>query len=287
MSLDVDRISRILRVHSPVNPPATGSSMQITINFKKGNSLNISEWQNTEPQSFTFTVVDPLSLGLSNFEDTTVEKFMDELILVCNLVFEKAAFSKNPADSSRIVVMRKKEKPAEAKVERKEGSIVITINETLTLHDSVHVTGMFSDNLDEKKVLEILSKIIQIKDESVVKTKLQTPDLLKALKEYSSAMSSHDRLTIFKHLFSSIELATNCDGQDRKNSKLDQEINRISGVDVAKIEGCRGFNNRAKHINILPSHKKEYEDGMHKLGENIIYLREASRKVILDRLYKM
>jgi hypothetical protein len=63
-------------------------------------------------------------------------------------------------------------------------------------------------------VLEVIKEIDSF--DNITKTpKFQVEDIRKSLSDYSSAMSSFAAIRIFKHLFSSLELATNCDGCDR------------------------------------------------------------------------
>lgn len=278
-----DKISRTLNVHSPVNPPAIGFGVDAKINLINQNFLAITNWVKSDHSSFTLEITDPVSLGLSDFQESNVEQFIQNVILACNLVLNKATFSKHSSDSSHTKIQRKKESPPPSKVEDTPTGKKITIQEVVRITESVHVSMGFEDELDEKKVLEVLSKIIKIEN-GKASSSLHIQDLQKALSEYYSGTTSFERLSIFKHLFSSVELATNCDGYDRKSSSLDREINRISSVELSKIEDFRKFNSRTKHIDRHLLHRSEHKEGMNKLGEKIIFVRESAQKIIVNRL---
>ena len=282
MSSGKDQISRKIYVHEVVNPPVTGLSIDVTINIINSKYLVIADWQNeTGQQSFNLKIIDPLSLGLQDFQDNNVEKFIDKLLLVCNLVLKSAAFSRHQSDSSRTKVERETPQASGSQVTETPNGIKIEIHETVRITDSVHISIGFQDELDEAKVVQIMKKLDQLEN---LKSNLQVGDLKKSLNEYSAAMSSFDRLGIFKHLYSSMELATNCDGYDRSGIELDAEVNRISGIPTTDVEEWRRFNGRAKHIDKTPLEEKLYQETLQKLGEKISPLRETCQKIILSRL---
>jgi hypothetical protein len=278
-----DNLSRKLNIHSPINPPAPGSSTDAKIILINQNHFTLTDWIKSNSTGVTLTISDPISLGLVDFQEYTVEKFIDNIILACNLILKHGAFSKHTSDSSHTIIQRKKTPSIPATVEDTPTGKKIVIQEVLTLTDSVHITMGFEDELDENEVVSILRKIINI-ETGTVTSNLNIQDLQKALREYYSGTTSFERLGIFKHLFSSIELSTNCDGNDRKNSTLDNEINKISNVELMKITDFRKFNARTKHIDKHLLHRSEYKEGMGKIGEKIIYAREAAQKIILNRL---
>ena len=81
-----------------------------------------------------------------------------------------------------------------------------------------------------------------------------------------------------------MELATNCDGSERKGKILVQESARISDFDESKINDCWGFYSRTKHLDRNPEDEKKYQKGFATMGEKIIYLRKATQKIITSRL---
>jgi len=148
--------------------------------------------------------------------------------------------------------------------------------------DSVHITAGFEENLNETQILDILKKLDRLNGTN--KTNLQARNIKKSLDEYSAGMSSFDRIGIFKHLYSSMELATNCDGNDRTGSRLDNEVNKIAGTPNSAIQNWREFNDRTKHINRNPQEEKWYLENLSILGEKLSPLRKTCQKIILNRL---
>ena len=283
MDTSQDIISRTVYVHNPVNPPSIGHGVDAKIKLVNPKHLSIENWQEGEQPTFTLKIADPKAMGLLNFQDNSVERFIDDLILSCNLVLKRAAFSKNNLDSTHSTVERKQEPKPKPKVENTPSGTEITVTEVVYGTDHFHFTIGFEDELDESKTLELLSKILSIKN-GMGQTTLKVNDLQKSLNEYQSAMFSFEGLGIFKHLFSSLGISTNCDGNDRIGQALVQESALISGIDLSKIDDCRSFNGRVKHIDRNPQEEKEYQEGLKKLEQKITCLREAIQKIITYRL---
>ena len=283
MSEDTDKISRRIYLHSPINPPSTGHGLNVNFNLKNSNYVTMNDWENSLQPSFTLTVKDPKSIGLIDFQGNNVEDFVNEMILSSNLIMTKAAFSRHNSDSTKTEISRKKPEAPKPTVEDTPTGKKISITEVVTITDSVHITVGFNEELNETELINLLSKIHHLKRDTI-QTNLKLNDLAKSLNEYAAAMSSFERLSIFKNLFSALELAINCDGIDRSSSDLDNEIHRITGVSLSRIEDCRRFNARTKHVDRSPQDEQEYKEGLNKLGEKIIYLREAAQKAIIFRL---
>ncbi|MEM3333106.1 MAG: hypothetical protein QW745_02720, partial [Thermoplasmata archaeon] len=71
---------------------------------------------------------------------------------------------------------------------------------------------------------------------------------MNALFEYEAAMSSLNRLIIFKHLYNSLEIITNIDGIDRKSEELDSQMSYITRANKDDCKRWRNIYNRMKHI---------------------------------------
>lgn len=286
MTGKIDKISRKVYVHSPINPPTVGQGLDAKITLLNSKLLKISDWEEGDHPSFTLTIKDPGKLGLKNSEDLTVEQFVDDVILLCNLVLKHAAFSRYQSNSTHSIVEKAKDDSSHITSEETPDGKRIIINEVMNLSTRIHITMGFEDELDENTIIQLLSKIQNLKSGNTI-TNLQTTDLKKSLEEFSAGMSSFKRLGIFKHLFSSLELSTNCDGTDRKSSDLDNEVVRITNIDYAKIEDYRQFNGRAKHIDRNSQEEQKYQEGLQKLGEKIEYLKEAAKTMIRTRLMSL
>ncbi len=214
MSENNDKISQSVNVHDPVNPPHAGFGINVKLKLLNQNCFSITNWKNGEQPSFTLEITDPISLGLENFQENNVDKFMDNVILACNLVLKRGAFSRHGSDSAHATIHRKKEPSIPSKVEDTPTGKKVTIQEVISITESIHIGIGFEDELDENQVIDVLKKIRKIND-GTANSNLKIQDLQKSLRDYYSGTTSFDRLSIFKHLFSSLELATNCDGQDR------------------------------------------------------------------------
>jgi hypothetical protein len=276
-------LSRKVFVHEVINPPYAGHSIDAKINILNSKHLEISDLKKDDgQQSFTLKIIDSTSLGLQNFQEYNVEIFFDRILLACNLVLKSAAFSRHKSDSSHTIIERESSQSSGTKITRTPEGIIIEVNETLGITVSTHITAGFEENLDENRVLDILKKFDRL--EGTNKTNLQVGDIKKSLDEYSAGMSSFDRIGIFKHLYSSMELATNCDGNDRTGSRLDNEVNKIVGTPSLTVQNWREFNDRSKHINRNSQEEKWYQENLSRLGEKLSPLRETCQKIILDRL---
>ncbi len=283
MSEDIDKITQSLNVHDPVNPPHAGFGINVKLTLVNKNCFSITDWKEGDQPSFTLEITDPISLGLKDFQESNVEKFMNDVILACNLVLKRGAFSRHGSNSAHVVIHRKKESCIPSKVEDTPSGKKVTFTEVVSITESIRIGVGFEDELDEQQVLDVLQKIRKIND-GTANSNLKIQDLQKSLRDYNSGTTSFDRLSIFKHLFSSLELATNCDGTDRSGQDLDDEISRISGTSSSDIEDFRNFYSRTKHIDQNSQHVTKYRDGMSQLGGKINPLWETAKNVIKDRL---
>jgi len=282
MSNDIEHISNKITIHSPENPPSTGHGINVDLTLTNQKYLEISNWQKDSQPSFTLIIHDPNSIGLEDSQEYHVEKFVEDVLLACNIVLKRAIFSKHNSGSTKSNITWKKQESTSEVKDTSTGKVVV-INETIGIHESVSISVGFKDELDENKVLEILSKIRKIND-GTAQSSLKLNDFQKSLNEYDAAMESIERLGVFKHLFSSLELSTNCDDHDDRNGQgLDIEINRITGIDQSKIEDWRNFNSRTKHKDRNPNDERLYQDGLQQLGGKIVKLHEASQKTIQYR----
>lgn len=249
--------------------------------------MEISDWRdNAGQQEFTLTLPDPKIMGLQCFEPSDTEKFIDKILLACNLCLIKAAFSRQIGDTSDTTLQFQDNSTLSSQTNVTETpgeGFRVEAGETIRIGDSRHVTVGFRDVLDEVRVLEILKKIDSL-DVLLGPTKFQILDIRKSLSSYSTAMSIFDLQGIFKNLFNSLELSTNCDGQDRKSNSLDKEAGKIAAISPSKVKDWRDFNNFSKHISRNQQEEKLYTNALLSLAEKLEPLRLACQKIILDRL---
>ena len=97
-------------------------------------------------------------------------------------------------------------------------------------------------------------------------------------------MSNFEQSSIFKELFTSLELATNCDGINRSNHELDSEIGSICETESDNICELRQYNNRLKHHDKNLQDLSTYQKGSKNLSRNLISLKKLTQTMILERL---
>lgn len=281
MNDNVDVITREIYVHSTTNPPLPDRSVDAEITVSNSKHMILTNWARTSQQTqYTLKILDPKIIGLVNFEQNNIEKFFDDLLLSCNLILKCGAFLIHRADMNPTKVERKKNEPEPPTIEQTENGTKLTFHETVLITDSYHLTMGFKEDIDENKILEILSHIMKL-DSLKSSQFLKIQDLKKALEEYKIAVSNFNRIGIFKHLFNSIELATNCDGKDRSGTALDSQVSSLSGISINTAKDWREFYSRTKHIDKDSSDEAKYIKGINDLPSQIRPLRETSQKTIL------
>lgn len=282
MSSDIENISNELSVHLPENPASTGHGASVEFTLKNEKHMEISKWQKGTQPTFTLTIHDPMSIGLEDSQENNVEQFMDDLILACNILLKRVVFSKHASNSNKSRLQFKEHESTSEVHDTPTGKAVV-ITEHVRIRDSVSVSIGTTDELDENEVLDILQKIIKIRKGTAQST-LNVNNFQKSLNEYDAAIEGIERLSVFKHLFSSLELATNCDNApDRTGPSLDNEVISITGVARSDIEDYRNFNSRSKHKDRTTDEENLYQDGLKQLGGKINTLRKVTQEIINTR----
>jgi hypothetical protein len=271
-------ISRTIYAHEIINPPYSGHSVELELNFTNAKIFEITNWNKSYQPSFTLTVINPKSIGLTDTENYSIEKFFDKVLLAFNLVLKHTSFSRNNADSSSTQL---KVESQPIVTEDKDGNKIINI--TNTLRTSVHITSGIKEDVDEQQVLLVLQKLVSLDILNHI-SGLKIQDLRKSIYEYSLAMSNFNRLDIFKNLYSSIEHSVNCDNRDRKGIDLDREVNQIASINLTTFKDWREFNARTKHIDKTPQDESKYQEGLNKVGEKLTDMRDTAKNVIIYRL---
>jgi len=285
----ISTIKRPIFAHDLINPPSEDRNCDVSLILinSKGRINLVKEGVGILQTRYMLSIADPLSLGLLNSEQNTIELFIKDLVLACNLVLRHAVLSKLEGDLTQSNIEFKQ---PEAKVieENTPQGKHITITEVLTLGESIHLTVGLNEEIDEGKMISNLALVNKVnRNKLSAHGKAQLVNLGKSLSEYESAMLSFDRLIIFKHLFNSLELATNWDGTDRKGSCLDTEVANVTGIQMSEVCDWREFYNRTKHIDRTPKDITAFVKGTENLPQKLMTLRFASEIAIIDRLKKL
>lgn len=275
-------ISKTIYVYDTSNPPLPDRTTEAEIIIKNEKNLSLINWARVNPISqYTLKINDPKSFGLINTSQNNIECFFDDIILSCNLLMRYGAIIIYGANMSKFQTKVVKEKPELPKIEKTGSHTKISFNETIVITDSYMLGCSFKEEIDENEIKKILNIIQNI---DLVKSNLKLNDLKKSLSVYRTAVSSFDRLTIFRNFFNTMELACNCDGEDRNSSELSKEIALITNEKKLDIETWIRFNARIKHIDKNSKHEQIYKEGMDNLASWITPIRRTTQKIIISRL---
>ena len=275
-----DTIRMQVYVYDPSQPPASGLSQNVKITVE--NQRHMSVIDPDDGSSFIQLVVAEAGLlGLDGSEDSQIIKFMDKVILACNLTMKRAAFSNKVIDPSRPVMDMDDPPASTAKVEKTPTGFNVNIVEPIRIRDSVSVSVGFDDALDEAQFVDMLRKI-QIVHADINGT-IANHNLKKALESYQSATMNAGKHNTFRNLYSALEDAVNFDGSHVNDKDFDNEVCSILADNQLPIGDLRRFNNRLKHPD-NDMQRKLYEEAIGQATENIRKLRPIVTKVLLHRL---
>lgn len=276
-------VKSFIFAHSLINPPSLNNSCDVNLILTNSKGkINLIKENVGLQTKYSLSISDPLTLGLLTPEQNVVDRFVRNLLLAMNLHLRRTALSIFGGDVAQPDIEFKQPEGNVRVEETPEGKHIV-ITETVFLRDTFHVTMGFSEEIDENKVLSTLELINKLnKNKSTENVKVN--NLTKSLVEYESAMAVFDRLMIFKHLFNSLELATNYDGCNRYGQSLDTEVATVTGSQVSEVSEWRNFYNRTKHIDREPKEISEFVQGIEKLPYLLESLRAALNTLIIDRL---
>lgn len=266
--------------HDPSQPLGPECSMDVEVAIANQSFLSATKLRAAQPPVFRLEVAAPDSLALG-FTDGQRNKFMERVMLACNLILKQAAFSPNAAGSSRASVRVERESERASKRETNPAGNVAAVKCGVSASAFASWRACLYDNLDEDMVFDAVRKIQAVFGGNRSLTKIH--HLQKCLDEYRGAMTGIDVPSAFKGLYVSLYLATNSDGVDRSESDFDSEVCRIAGCNASDAKSMRRLYNRMRHID-AGGQRAIYEKGMKDLTNRIRKLRPVAAKVILDRL---
>jgi len=225
------------------------------------------------------------SIGLTSLDQRDNEQATRDLVLTLNLNLKRVCVSvlRGELPGPEVQV-----KPSEGpvRVERTLEGLEITVAEHMILRESIHITDVTSEEIDETQVIQVFRLIKEFNRHGLPRNiEPQVLSLSKALTEFENAMTVFPKLMIFKHLFNSFELSANWNGVDRRGNSLDREIAGTSGIPVTDAEKWRRFYDRSKHVDRTEKDAAEFVEGLSTISDVLAPLRAATTSVILDRLH--
>jgi len=281
-------IERPVFVHDLTNPPAEDRNCDIELRVVNSKERIIFAKQNVSLQTkYLLKVPDAKSIGLTSFDQRDVEYGTKDVVLACNLSLQRACLSTLKADLPRPEIeIKVPETPV--RIEHTPEGVHILLTETMVARDSVYLTILTKDELDEDQAIRNL-RLVRKLDRHALSTSTPIPvvNLSKALSEFESAMTVFPRLLIFKHLFNSLEFSTNWDGTDRRGVLLDKEVANVSGIQEIIAGEWRHFYDRTKHVDRTPENATKFVGGLENLPQILTQLRKTSASMILDRLERL
>lgn len=265
--------------------PSTGYRARLRL----VNPKHLSVEKQGKERCFVLKVTDPATMGcLPDPQEHGRECFFDDLVLSCNLVLERAVISRRTQHSPASSTETENEPRPEAHA-RDAGMDSISLSEQMCTNEEISHVMQGDVELDEDKISEWLSEILSLRNNDG-QAPLNVTNMQKSLDEYRLAMSSFDGLTVFKCLFSALEMSVTYDGHQRRGSSFDHQASCISGIDESEIKYWREFNNRTKHSDRptkddrFPDDMTMYRQGLGRLPDTINCLRGAAQKTIVSRL---
>ena len=206
---------------------------------------------------------------------------MRRMILACNLILKRALFSTSSIDSSHAGVILE-DTPDTSKVEKTQTGSKVEFTEHLSIRGSVRLKVGFTNDLDEKKVIDVLQEIHAVYD-SGSNPPPKTLDMQRALDAYQSGMQATNALHACKGMYEAMELATNSDGSDSGGQNLDKKVQHLINDKTIQSDIFRNFNSSSKHSG-RPKHGPNYVKGKTNINKYIRDLRHIATTVILRRL---
>ena len=282
-------VKRPIFAHEFQNLPAEGRSCDIDLKLTNASGAITLTKEATGIQTrYLLTVSDPSLIGLRSPDQGIVDRTVKDLILSFNLGLARACLSTLPLGNLQSTEIELQFPRARVRSEQTpEGKTVqiIEVVEPVLVKCDVHIKMRICEEVDEKQALANLEKIVRINRFGSQQTSnLKVINLAKALNEYENAMSTFDRLRIFKSLFNTLEFCANWDGKNRTGSELDSAIASVSGVDESSVWEWRRLYNRTKHVDTEPAEASEFVQGIEKLSSILPLLREATKRLITERL---
>ena len=273
-------VSKMINVHEPAQLPGPGRSTDIEITVSNQSHLHITK-RDADKQILKLEVTEPKVLGLTSFDDAHTNEFMRRVVLACNLVLEDAAFSTGSIDSSHAGVVTESH-PSTSKVEKTPTGSKVEITDVITTRDSLSLKISFSNDLDEKKVIDMLQRIHAVYG-SGNSPPSKTLDMQKALDAYQAGMQATNALHAFKGMYEAMELAANSDGPRSAGTDFDRKVQRLINDSTARIGVFRDFSNSSKHSG-KPKHNAAYERGKADINKYIRELRPVATAVVLCKM---
>lgn len=274
------KIKRQIFAHSFLNPPSEELDCNIDIVLENSiGKFNLEKAEEGFQTQYLLTVNEPSIIDL-NSHHRRAENAIKDLVLALNLNLEHSCFS---IRHGGMPITKTIPEPSRVKIEKTSKGPSISITAPPTITSSYHLTIGSKENLNEEEVIDTLNKIILV-NRFDLKPTLRYTNLSKALNEYENAMHPSDRLTIFRSLYTSIEVCVNWTGTDYTSDCLDSEIASIAKIEDITARYWRKLYNRTKHADMKTQHIETLKQGIESLSSVLPQIKKVAKQLIINRL---
>lgn len=288
MSSDVE-ITSTINAHHLTNPPAERRGSFINFTFANLSHLQVKDLSDDSQTVLEITIPNPRQMFFKGSDDNELDREIKNLLLSINFTLKRGCVTKAKLSFTMNRINPKSNPDSStSRVIKMDVGAQVLMNESISIRDSTSTEITGNETFDENEVLKIFKKIqdfdsansSNISNNAII----QHADIEKALYEYTQAMESIDRLSKFKHLYNSLELIVNSDGQNRRGMLFDNEVNNLANVPVDKVAVWHEFYNRSKHMSRDNTDIQTFNDGTNDLPNWLQDIKECCTKVILSRL---
>lgn len=288
--------SKEIFVHDFLNPPTRSSFTNWTLNLVRANGdVEFSDIQTGGGQTrLSLEVKKPSHIGFTNSKIRIVEFEIKNLTLSFNLALKHTCMTSDRREYSPAQVQLKP-REQNSTIKQQDGKTSITINDEIRIGEDVIVALGKAEDVNEQNVLENFQKIQRLNREGLQPLSPTSQlNLDRALSEFEEAMSAPNTIFKFKHVFNSIEFATNVNGlKGMQGDTLDTEVcnltkNVVSNPpDPTLVGDWRRFYNRLKHPDENSSDTITYEQGIRDLPSWLPRVRTCAVAILLQCLNKL
>lgn len=281
--------------HDIVNPPTEDRRSDINLNLTGSNLISLTrnppfnELHSELPfeTPYSIEISHPNLVGFSGDDATVIVTEFRNLLLSLNLLLNRICIAGRKTHFSNSNVMPDIPQSI-GRVRKEDNTYEVRLEDSIIVRDHVSVTIGTQDSVKENDVIHLFKKLQELKRFDMSSDlSIQYVNLNRSLSEYEEAMSTFQVLSIFKHLFNSLEYSVNMDGKDRVNAEFDNHTCNLvkpSPLQKEEVKKWRNLYSRTKHIERDPSDLKKYLEGIKNLGIYILPIRKVCRQLHLKEL---
>ncbi|MGC1134959.1 MAG: hypothetical protein WA941_19170 [Nitrososphaeraceae archaeon] len=273
-----------ISMHDILNPPYGNRGSNIKLRFENSkNAISIFPGiHNNKESIFSFLVSNPLTSGLKDSEEATVQHFVDDLILSFNLVLRRGCITRNKTRQHSIKFDHQGSGKSTSYVVKADGMTNVYLFDSISIRDKVNAVVTTHDEIDEIEVSEIFEKVIHFRRHED-KNDFRETNLSLCLRNYEKAMEMKTSFK-YKSLLNSLEFIVNVSGIDLTGDRLDREVYRLSGIPVLEARNWRQFYDRLKHVQRSNEDIRKLIEGNRQFTRWMLSLRECTKQLIKSQL---